>query len=376
MEIIKGIKEAGTKAEHHGYYYKLSNIIEIMILGLLCRMQTMKDIYYWATSKDVKVMLQIYFGIKKIPCYSHFTNLVGLLESDELNKIFMEFFSKLVGSVVGKTVSIDGKTVCSTANMKNYDSPLHIASAFVVENGITIGQLATEAKSNEIPAVRELIKLLDITGATVVADALNCQKKTAKEVIKAGADYVFSVKKNQRNLYDDISEMVDFKINDEIEKRESPMEKIVKIDKGHGRIEKRTAYVSHDVEWLYNRDKWEGLQTIGAIKTAAETRYYISSRKLTAEQLLDITRSEWAVESMHWQLDVLWGEDVTTLHEENTQKTLNILRKTALNILKTYRNNFAPKLNIADIMRKCLHDTDFLLGVLLQFNDYERNVTN
>jgi len=369
MCIIEEMKKTAKTVKYQGYYYNLSHIIEIMILGILCRLQTMKDIHFWAQSRPIKEMLRENFQIRKIPCYSHFTNLVGMIDSDELNRIFMEFFQKLVETLAGKTVSIDGKTVCSTVNMTKFSSPLHIASAFVVENGITIGQLAADAKSNEIPAVQELIKLLDIEGATIVADALNCQKKTAELIISGGADYVLAVKKNQSNLYDDIAEMVDFKRFNKVEERESPLEKHTKIEKGHGRIEKRTAYVTQDVKWLLEREKWAGLQSIGAIETQNETRYYISSRILSAEQLLEFTRREWAVESMHWQLDVLYGEDRTTLHEENTQKTLNILRKTALNIIRTYRDRYEPKLNMIDIMRKCLFDPVFLLELLRRFND-------
>jgi len=370
------MKKSAETVEYQGYYYNLAHIIEILILGLLCRLQTMKDIHYWTQSRPVQKMLKERFGIGKIPCYSHFTNLVGIIDSDELNRIFMEFFQKLVKTLFGKTVSVDGKTVCATANMKTFKSPLHIASAFVVQHGITIGQLAAEAKSNEIPAVQELISLLNIEGATIVADALNCQKKTVRMILSGGADYVLAVKKNQRNLYDDISEIVDFKRNDKVEEREAPLEKCSKIEKGHGRIEKRTAYVTQDVEWLLKREKWAGLQSIGAIETQNETRYYISSHTLSAEQLLEFTRQEWAVESMHWQLDVLFGEDKTTLHEENAQKTLNILRKTALNIIRTYRNRYEQKLNMADVMRKCLFDPEFLLDLLRCFDDCYNEVTN
>ena len=376
MCIIEELKKAGETVEYRGYYYKLSHIIEILILGLLCQMKTLKDIYLWAGSKHVKPMLEGTFGIKKLPCYSHFANLVGMIDSNELNKIFMEFFRKLVGTVVGKTIAFDGKTVCSTANMEHYSAALHIASAFVTENGITIGQLAVDKKSNEIPAVQELIRLLDIEGATVVADALNCQKKTAQAVLEAGADYVFSVKKNHRSLYDDIAEMIEFKRFDGVEQRSSPLEKLTKSEKGHGRIDKRTAYVTHDVEWLENRDKWAGLQTIGAVETASETRYYISSHKLSPADLLYFTRQEWAIEAMHWQLDVIFGEDRTTLHEEKAQKTLNILRKTVLNVVRTYRDKFKPKSNLVDIMRNCLFDTDVLIEVLHGFDVCYRNITN
>jgi predicted transposase YbfD/YdcC len=280
----------------------------------------------------------------------------------------MEFFCKLV-DVAGKTISFDGKTVRSTGKIGSFESPLHIASAFVVENGITIGQLATDAKSNEIPAVQDLIRLLNIEGATVVADALNCQKDTVKEILDAGADYVLSVKKNQKELFADIKEMIDFKCTDEYEKANSPIETITKVEKSHGRIEKRTALVTSEVQWLQERDEWFGVNTIGAIITESQTRYYISSRVLSAEQLLTITRNEWGVESMHWQLDVIFDEDRTTLHEKNTQITLNILRKTVLNVVRTYRDMFEPKLNMVDILRKCSHDTDILLDVLAKFND-------
>ena len=376
MSIIEEMKKVAKTVEHRGYYYKLSDIIIVLILGLLCQMKTLKEIHLWAQSKHVSKMLEEVFGIKKLPCYSYLTILVGIIDSNELNKIFMEFFRKLVETVVGKTIAFDGKTVCATANMEHYSQALHIASAFVVENGITIGQLAVEKKKNEIPAVRELIKMLDIEGATVVADALNCQKNTAKEVLKAGANYVFAVKKNHRNLYNDIAEMIDFKKVDKFEQRNSPLEKLTKTEKGHGRIDKRTAYVTHDVEWLENRDKWAGLQTIGAIVTPSETRYYISSHKLSAEELLYYTRQEWAIESMHWQLDVIFNEDRTTLREENAQKTLNILRKTVLNVVRTYRDKFKPKSNMIDIMRNCLFDTDVLIDVLRGFDLCYNFVTN
>ena len=367
MCIIEEMKKASVLTEHQGYYYTLPNIISIVIMGLLCRMKTLRDIHFWATSKAVSAMLKENFGITKIPCYSHFVALVGIIDAKELNKVFMEFFAKLVGAVSGKTIAIDGKTICSTANMEHFKSPLHIASAFVVENGITIGQLAADAKSNEIPAVRELIRLLDVEGATIVMDALNCQVATVNEILDAGADYVLSVKKNQKNLFDDIAEMVEFKQSDLCEAKTSPLDKATKTEKGHGRIDSRTALVTHEIDWLNSRHKFKGIQSIGAIVTKNEIRYYISSRKLTAKELLEITRSQWGVEAMHWQLDVIFGEDITTLHEANTQITLNILRKAVLNVLKTYRDKHEPKLSMTDITRKCSHDTDVLIDVLGKF---------
>jgi predicted transposase YbfD/YdcC len=367
MCIIEEMRKASSSVKYEGYYYRLSNIIEILILGLLCRMTTLKDIHFWADSKTVRLMLKENFGIRMIPCYSHFTVLVGMIDSEELNRIFMGFFAKLVETVTGKTIAIDGKTVCATANMTSYESPLHIASAFVVENGVTIGQLATEDKSNEIPIVRDLIRLLDVKGATIVADALNCQEETATVILEGGADYVLSAKKNQPNLYEDIAEMIHFKQCDPFELKNSPLEMARQTEKGHGRIETRTALITHETDWLKERCRFPGIRTIGTIVTDSETRYYISSRVLSAHELLIITRREWAIESMHWQLDVIFGEDVTTLHEKNTQMVLNILRKAVLNVLRMYRDRYEPARNMVDITRKCLHDTDILLEVLRKF---------
>jgi hypothetical protein len=185
--IIEEIGKIKANEEYEGYIYKVSGVIKIMILGLMCSLKTMSEIHARSQGKHQMKMLKETFGIKQISCYSHFTNLAGMIDSEELNKTFMEFFQRIVENVAGKTIAFDGKTVCSTINKSKFKSPLHIASAFVVENGITIGQLATDEKSNEIPTVRELIKLLDITGATVVSDALHCQKDTAKVIIGAGA---------------------------------------------------------------------------------------------------------------------------------------------------------------------------------------------
>ncbi len=166
----------------------------------------------------------------------------------------------------------------STDAMDAFGNPLHIVSAQIAEFGLTIGQVAVENKSNEIPAVQALIKMLCIEGALVVADALNCQKKTAQAIIEGHEDYLLAVKGNQPNLHSDI------KLFFETESGE--LEKFVASEKGHGRFETRTAWVAHDTGWYENGDKWPNLACFGAVrrvcvqkgKTSTETRYYISSR--------------------------------------------------------------------------------------------------
>ena len=350
-------EEVETQEAYKGYFYSVSTVVTILVIGLLCSLKTTHEIYQWSQSKAVRQMLMEYVGMERFPCYAQFMNILGNVKADSLDAVFMEWCRMLVaGQMKDKTVAIDGKTVCSTAKMQTYESPLHIVSAYVSEYGLTIGQVAVDDKSNEIPAVQALIKLLDIEGALVVADALNCQKKTATAVIDGGGDYLLAVKQNQKELYSDIKLYFE---------TESPtLEKHSKSEKEHGRIEKRTATVTHDVQWYESSDKWTNLACFGAVrriceengKTSDDVRYYISSRKLSAEELLKYSRNEWAVESMHWSLDVVFNEDKTLLIEKDAQRTLNTLRKTALNLVKIYKSAIKPKSSLVGIMRDNLFD--------------------
>ncbi len=232
--------------------------------------------------------------------------------------------------------------------------------------GITFGQCAVKDKSNEIPAVQELLGLLDIEGCLVVADALNCQKNTANVIIKGKADYLLSVKDNQPILKKDIEDYVG---DDSLRKT---MDSCKTIEKNRERIEKRTAYSTDDIEWLCDRKAWKNLACIGAVHTqftgkkgtSDEWHYYISSRKLTAKELLRHARLEWSVESMHWLLDVHFAEDFCRIEDENVQQNLNIIRKIALNSLKIFKERGKTKRPLSKIMFDCLLAPQFLLSVL------------
>jgi len=250
--------------------------------------------------------------------------------------------------------------------MRKYDSPLHIVSAQLAELGLTFGQWSVEGKSNEIPAVRELLDLLDISGCIVVADALNCQKETAKAIVDGGADYLLNVKGNHENLRQDIEDYVQ---DDGLRKA---MDTYSTLEKNSGRIEKRIAYATDDVDWISGKEEWENLSCIGAVnrlvttgeETTNEWHYYISSCKLTAEELLKHALLEWSVETMHWLLDVHFREDFCRIEDRNVQQNLNIARKTALNSIKDFKMKSKSKKPISNIMFDCLLDPNYLLTVL------------
>jgi predicted transposase YbfD/YdcC len=247
------------------------------------------------------------FGIVKLPCRAQFYNILAYVDAEQFEKSFIKWMqSVLRGGIAGKTVAIDGKTVCSTDKLTPDGSVLHIASAIVSEFGLVIGSCECGTKTGEITAFRDLIEMLDVAGAVVVADALHCNKKSAQAVVGAGADYLFVVKDNQPNLHEDIALFV----------QEEELETTMTKEKNGGRIETRTAYVSRDTEWLRGRGEWADLACIGTIHTrferdghkSSDWHYYISSAALSAEDLLRHARLEWGVEAIHWLLDVHFRE--------------------------------------------------------------------
>lgn len=370
IEITEYFEELEVKEEYEGYdgyFCNVSEAITIVILGTLCGLQNVKKIHQWADNEAVKTFLEAHFSINHIPCYYWLLSLIQMIKVESLNKCLTNWSATMIPEDKSDlTISFDGKTICSTSQFKSYDKPLHIVSAHVAQLGITFGSLATEEKSNEIPAVRELIKILDIAGCMVVADALNCQKETADAIIEAGADYLLSVKDNQKTMKEDIEEYV----QDDVLRKDMDTDQT--IEKNRGRLEVRTAYVLTNIEWLDWKDDWRNLESIGAIHTKFTTKegttenwhYYIISRELTAQELLKHARLEWTVETMHWLLDVHYLEDKCRIEDKDGQKILNGIRKIALNSIKQFKEKTSSKRPMSNIMFDCLLDNQVILKVL------------
>ena len=371
MKITEYFEDVETVREYNGYFCSVGEAITMVILGSICGLRNVSQIQQWASSQQMKIFLMEYFAIKAVPCYYWLLCLMKLIKPESLNQCFIKWAQTFMPEEGKKiTISFDGKTIRSTEKMDKYESPLHIVSAQLSELGITIGQQTVDGKSNEIPAVRELIGLLEIEGCMVVADALNCQKETAKAVIEAKADYLFNVKDNQETLKEDIEDYV----QDEVLRK--TMDTFTTLEKNSGRIERRTAYATLDINWLFGKEAWANLVCIGAVNrqftdkkgTSNEWHYYISSCKLTAKELLNHARLEWSVESMHWLLDVHFIEDSCRIEDRNVQQSLNIFRKIALNCIKDHKEKTKSKRAISKIMFDCLLDPENMLPIL---NYYE-----
>jgi len=366
-KITEYFANVETTQEHNGYFCSVGEALTIVILGSLCGLRNASQIQQWAAHARVSDFLAKHFAIQNIPCYYWLLCLLKIIKPKSLNKCFMNWVqSFLPNGIKGLTLSFDGKAIRSTGKMSRYKQSLHIVSAHIAELGITFGQETVSDKSNEIPAVRDLIELMNIEGCIVVADALHCQKETAKAIVEGNADYLLSVKGNQETLEKDVEDYV------QTDSLRETMDTATTLEKNRERIERRTAFSTCDIGWLYGKEEWAGLSCIGAIHTQFTTtkgttdewHYYISSRKLTAEELLKHARLEWSVETMHWLLDVHFGEDYCRVEDNNVQQTLNMVRKIVLNSIKGYKEKNKSKRPISKIMLDCLLESDLMLEIL------------
>lgn len=267
----------------------------------------------------------------------------GIPDSDTFRRVFEKVDPQELSNILGEwlevhreergVVSVDGKTM--RGSVGDGHKAYHVVSAFVRENRITLGEIKTEEKSNEITAVPELLEMLDLEGSIVTADAMSCQRAIASKITEKEADYVLGLKSNQPALLEDVA--LFFKeFTEECSHTQT-------LEKGHGRVEKREYALSSDLDWLAQKTDWENLNAIGAVKstvtengeTRMETRYFITS--LTAvETFAHAVRAHWGIENqLHWCLDVIFREDASRARRDNSPLNLNVMRKTALPLLSS-----------------------------------------
>lgn len=358
--------------------YKLSDFTFMILCGMLAGCNDLEIIIEFAEEKID--FFKKYTEMQSIPCLSTLTNILNAINPEQLELCLYGVFSnvlKINKNTNEKEISIDGKTICSTANMNEYERPLHVVTALLIDEYICLGQKVVESKSNEIPAVKELLDELNVNSAVITLDALHCQKETVEKIIKGGGDYVIQLKANQGSFYQDVYAMFDDKYMD-IADKDCEYETFSTLNKGHGRIEKRTCYVLNNIEFFTDYiTEWKGLKKIFAVKREVEQNNiktteiscYISSKNTTAEKLLSYTRKHWQIESFHWLLDVICDEDDSKVRNKNSQINLNLLRKNALSIIKKYiANNEVKRKTIVANMRKCLLNEAFLEKVLLYYS--------
>jgi len=318
-------------------------LLFIALCSVLCGGQGAVDMALFAKSKEpfLRGVLTLANGV---PSHDTFSRLFRQLDPEAFRAAFQRFmagFSEQCrnlapGAVAAGVVAIDGKVLRRSFDRASGKSALHMVSAWGCEQRLVLAQVSTDAKSSEITAVPALLRLLSLQGTIVTADALHCQRVTARQIVDQGGDYALALKGNQGTLHYDVVRFLDDPATKAATAKPA-------VDAGHGRIETRTATVSTDIGWLQEQHKWPGLAAIGKVHriretaawTTAETAYYLLSTALLPDRLNEVARSHWGIENqLHWRLDVIMNEDQDRTRLGHGPENLAVLRHMALNVIQ------------------------------------------
>lgn len=323
--------------------YSLPELLVTMLLAVFSGADDIADIHEYGNQKWR--LLQVLFGPEfEPPSYNTFWWILTRMNPTAFSNAFYDWVKDVhICELAGKQINVDGKTLRGALNKKG-NCNIHIVHAWVHEEGMLIGQLKTDEKSNEITAIPNLLEQIDIRGATVSIDAAGCQKNIVKTIRKAGGDYLLAVKENQPKLYDETVRLFD-------EARKVNFDYVLNCDrhenleKKSGRIEKRSITIISDPSEISTASEWDGLETLVEVinettavksgKVTMEKRYYISSLIESAQDFGRRVRGHWSVESMHWTLDVTFKEDCSRANTLHAAVNLGTLRRAALNIVNS-----------------------------------------
>jgi predicted transposase YbfD/YdcC len=363
----------------HNVRHVFTDLLTIAILAVLCKSDDWVEVVEWARAQRqwLKTFLALPNGI---PSADTFRRVFARIDPVGFERCFGAWTATLAGTLEGKLISIDGKTLRrSFEHAWAKHQALHVVSAWCGENELVLGQVATDAKSNEITAIPALLELLAIKGATLSIDAMGCQKEIAAAVVEKGADYLLAVKDNQPALFQRVQSLT----------KEAVLEQSKGLrgmrygyhqqsEQGHGRIETRRVWVSDEVQGL-GADllgQWNGLAAVAMVestrqdlgdpsgKASVQRRYYITSLKgCDAQRIGQRIRGHWGVENrLHWRLDMSFGEDQSRLRKGHGAQNFSRLRRIVINQLK----NDPRKVSLKVKRYRCSIDREYLIERLRQ----------
>lgn len=333
------------------------SIITISLLGAISGITSYSGLgeYALAYEEELEKIIPLPNGA---PSHDTFQRFFEALDIEVFHLCFV-MFTQHLKKVSSQLVAIDGKTIRNSGK----DRPLHLVSAWCENNQLVLGQVKVDKKSNEITAIPMLLEMLDLTDATISIDAIGCQRSIAQRIVNSGNHYLLALKANQKSLLEDVTPYFD-----DLEKFEGSVWQ--EYDKGHGRIEKRTAYVLGDVRWLQKEHNWPGLRSVALVvsertvknKKTIETRYYLSSHDAEAELICRLARQHWGIENkLHWRLDVVYNEDKACIRNERGAENVALLRKWALNCLSPHKT---ASISMRSMQRRSSMSWKYLTGLL------------
>jgi predicted transposase YbfD/YdcC len=345
------------------------DIIVIAVCGVLCGCDGPTAIHRWA--KHRQPWLAEHLGLPHgIPSRDGIRRLLVALKPEAFQRCFRAWIAVAIDDDddgLRRLVAIDGKTCRRSHDAAKGLAALHIVSAWASEEGIALGQVATDAKSNEITAIPLLLEQIDLAGTLITIDAMGCQKEIVEPIVTGGGDCVIAVKDNQPKLMSAIRTF--FLDHLERDLQELRYRRHETRDEGHGRIDERSYYLAKTPRDFAPRADWPWVKAIGYAvritrhadgRESDEVRYYLSSRYLSGKRFGEAVRGHWGIESMHWVLDVNFREDDSRTRERNLGNNLSWLRRFAVTLLKRH----PEKDSLRGKMMSCMLSTDFLAQVL------------
>jgi predicted transposase YbfD/YdcC len=329
--------------------HDLVDILVIAVCALLCAAETFNDMEDFGKAKRdwFQTFLKLRGGI---PSHDTFNRVFAAVKPEHFLECFLGWTQSVREAVAQEVVALDGKALRRALN--GDQSVKYVVSAWAEGNGLVLGQWKVADKSNEITAVPELLRALELSGCIVTMDAMGCQKKIAKEIVEADADYVLALKGNQETVHEEVKTFLDQTVAEKQTLRPPGAKPLAAaaslafletVEKDHGRFEIRRYYQSDALAWFADKGKWEGLKSVGLVesvrewkgKTTIERRYFLSSLPLGVETFARAVRGHWGVENkLHWVLNVCLREDQSRARTGYAAENLAALRRLALNILK------------------------------------------
>ncbi len=350
--------------------HKLLDIICIAICAVICGADNWVEVENFGQQKLswLQTFLELPNGI---PSHDTFGRVFALVNPEEFQRSFLEWVQAVSQLTQGQVIAIDGKQLRGSHDRSSGKRAIYLVSAWATANHLVLGQQKVNEKSNEITAIPELLKTLEISGCIITIDAIGTQTKIAKLIVGAEADYILSVKENQGKLYQDLTALFDYDRQRNFQ--EAPYEYAKTVGKDHGRIEVRKCWSTSDPEYLESirsRQNWKGLKSIVMIESeriigdqsSTEIRYFISSLASDAKRLLLAIRSHWQIEnSLHWTLDIAFAEDQNRVRKDHAPENLAVIRHMALNLLK---QETTAKGGVKAKRLQCAWSEEYLLKVL------------
>ena len=347
----------------------LVDIVVIAVCGILCGSDGPTAIHRWADNRRdwLKQFLSLANGSPSRDCIRR---LLMALKPEAFQGCFQDWLAHAIqtdNSGLKRLIAIDGKTCRGSHDAAKQLGPLHIVSAWASEEGIALGQVATEAKSNEITAIPELLKQIELKDSLITIDAMGCQREIARDIVDGGGDFVIGLKDNQPKLREAIE--THFEKHLELDLEYLQYRSHETSESSHGRLDERSYFLTKIPPDFALKKEWPWIKAIGySLRVTQhadgsetdETRYYILSRYLSGKRFSEAVRGHWAIESMHWVLDVNFREDDSRTRERTLGNNLSWLRRFAVSLLKRH----SSKDSLRGKMIRCSLNSAFLAEVL------------